>query len=133
MPARPNIVPPAQGVNKTEAAIEGVEGGLLGAALGAVAGFAIGGPIGAASLAVFFAAGGSLAGAISGASHETATEAGELKLDNVAPQHETARHGPLLELERRLADPALGASGLVTMTRFAPLIAAHGGAALTAA
>jgi hypothetical protein len=126
MPARPTVVPPGQGMNATEAAIEGASGGISGAALGAAAGFAIGGPVGAASLAVFFAAGGSLAGILSGASHETAAEAGELKLDTVSPEQEISRHGPLLELERRLADPAIGASGLVTMTRFAPLTTTHG-------
>jgi hypothetical protein len=121
MPARPNLVPPAEGVNKAEAAREGVEGGIIGAAIGAVAGFAIGGPIGAASLALFFAAGGSLAGIISGASHETAAEAGELKLDDLEQEREATPRGPLFELERRLADPALATSGVVTMTRFTPL------------
>jgi hypothetical protein len=117
MPARPSVVPPAEGVNKAEAAIEAVEGGLIGAAIGAVAGFVIGGPLGAASLAVFFAAGGSLAGLLSGATHDTATEAGELKYDELVQERGPTPPGPLCELEQRLADPEVAASDLVSMTR----------------
>lgn len=54
---------------------------------------------------------------LSGASHETATEAGELNLEGAEQGREAAHHGPLLELERRLAAPETAASGAVTMTR----------------
>jgi hypothetical protein len=119
MPARPNVVPPGPGANRKEAVKEGIEGGLLGATIGAIAGMAIGGPIGAASLAVFFAAGGSLAGVLSGASHDTAVEASEMKLDNLAPKH---RPQPEIQrLEERLRDPVLAAAGIVTAMRISPL------------
>lgn len=121
MPARPNVVPPAGGANASEAAKEGLGGGLIGAAFGALAGLAIGGPIGAASLAAFCAAGGSLAGILSGATHETAVEASEMKLDNLAPDTSTAPSASLQRLEERLCDPALSAAGFVNACRLTPM------------
>lgn len=119
MPARPNVVPPGPGMNKMEAVKEGLEGGIIGAAIGAVAGMAMGGPIGAASLGAFFAAGGGLAGVLSGASHETAVEASEMKLDNLEPDHLTPT--PIRRLEERLRDQSLSAAGIVHMTKLMPL------------
>ena len=119
MPARPNVVPPGPGVNGSEAAKEGLEGGLIGAAIGAVAGMAIGGPIGAASLAAFCAAGGSLAGILSGATHETAVEASEMKLDNLEPER---RPVPAIRrLEERLRDPGLTVAGILHAMRLTPM------------
>ena len=80
LPARAGVVPPGSGVNGTEAAKEGLAGGLFGAVIGGVTGLAIGGPIAGASLAVLFGGGGGLAGILSGASEETAAQAGEMKL-----------------------------------------------------
>jgi hypothetical protein len=121
MPARPNVVPPGSGMNRTEAAKEGLAGGVIGAAVGAVAGLALGGPIGAAALAAFCAAGGGLAGVLSGGTQETAVEAGEMKLDNIAPKHDASQSPLLQQLEERLRDPGLAAAGFVSGTHFAPM------------
>lgn len=118
MPARPNVVPPGPGANGNEAAKEGLEGGLIGAAIGALAGMAIGGPIGAASLAAFCAAGGSLAGILSGATHDTAVEASEMKLDNLEPERHPV--AAIRRLEERLRDPGLTAGGVVHAMRLTP-------------
>lgn len=120
MPARPNIVPPAEGVNTKEAVKEGVEGGLIGAAIGAVAGFAVGGPIGAASLAAFFAAGGGLAGILSGASQGTAADASEMRFAPAGKDDHPSIAAPLAALEERLTDTLLTTGGVVTMTRVVP-------------
>lgn len=121
MPARPNVVPPGSGLNRAEAAKEGLAGGVIGAAVGAVAGLALGGPLGAAALAAFCAAGGGLAGVLSGGTHETAIEASEMKLDNIAPVRGGEGSHALQQLEERLRDPALAAAGFVCGTHFAPM------------
>jgi hypothetical protein len=121
MPARPNVIPPGSGMNRTEAAKEGLAGGVIGAAIGAVAGLALGGPLGAAALAAFCAAGGGLAGVLSGGTHETAVEASEMKLDDLAPKRGAARSPLLDRLEERLRDPALAAAGFVSGTHFTPM------------
>jgi len=121
MPARPNVVPPSDDTNATEAVKEGLQGGVAGAVIGAIAGMAIGGPIGAVALAGFFAAGGGLAGVISGATQETAVEAGEMKFDNVPAEQDDLSAAALRVLEERLRDPSVSASGLVHATRFVPM------------
>ena len=120
MPARPNVIPPGEGMNGKEAAKEGLEGGAIGAVIGAVAGMAIGGPIGAIALGAFCAAGGGLAGVLSGVTQETSAEAGEMKFDNVAPAG-NASSVALQQLEERLCDPMVSAQGLVHGTRFTPM------------
>jgi hypothetical protein len=120
LPARPNVVPPAEGPNGQEAVKEGVEGGIIGAAIGAVAGFAVGGPLLAASLAAFFAAGGGLAGILSGVAQGTAADASELKFDPAGKEDDPSLAVPLTSLEQRLLDTTLTTSGVVTMTRIVP-------------
>jgi hypothetical protein len=68
LPARPGVVPPGPFVNKSAAAREGLEGGLIGAIFGFVVGLAIGGPAAVVLAMIFFAAGAGLAGLLSGAS-----------------------------------------------------------------
>jgi hypothetical protein len=126
MPARPNVVPPGDGGNGKEAVKQGLEGGAAGAVLGALAGLALAGPIGALALGGFFAAGGGLAGVLAGASQETAVEAGEMKFDNIAPEHADAQSAALRILESRLRDPSLSLSGLVHAMRFTPMTTAGG-------
>jgi len=120
MPARPNVVPPAEGPNGREAVKEGVEGGLIGAAIGAIAGFAVGGPLGAASLAAFFAAGGGLAGILSGVAQGTAADASEMKFDAPGKEDDPSILAPVTALEQRLQDTTLTSAGVLHMTRVMP-------------
>jgi hypothetical protein len=120
MPARPNVVPPAGGLNGGEAVKEGLAGGAVGAALGAAAGLAVGGPIAAASLAVFMAAGGSLAGVLSGVTQETAPEAGEMKFQPLE-KDPSALGVALHRLEERLRDRDLEATGYVSTVQLTPM------------
>jgi hypothetical protein len=120
MPARPNIVPPAEGPNAREAIKEGFEGGLIGAAIGAIAGFAVGGPLGAAALAAFFAAGGGLAGILSGVAQGTAADASEMKFDAPGKDDDPSIFAPFAALEEQLRDTRLTTAGIITMTRVVP-------------
>jgi hypothetical protein len=124
MPARPSVIPPGPFLNKSAAAWEGLQGGIVGAIVGVVAGLAVGGPAAVVPAMIFFAAGAGLAGLLSGASQESAAEASEMSLPHLDPND----HRPLAEALQRLEDRLLGphlvaavANGFVTARKVRPL------------